>query len=104
MNPGSSPLGAAFARALYSAIILGLAAGVAVLTQGGSDRDAVLAAAGAALGVLSLRGLGEGVYDQARDAAGKVSASDVKPAGITPLDFKRVGEKRAGISVHNRVA
>ena len=73
----SSTWTTAFLRALYSAVIAGLLAGLGASQTGSSDRDAVIIGAIAALTVLSTRGLGEGLYDANRQASGDVRASDV---------------------------
>lgn len=67
----------ALMRACVSALIAGAAAFVAAAQAGASDREAVYAAAAAALAVLSTRGLGEGAIDQRRAATNNQSPADV---------------------------
>jgi hypothetical protein len=73
----SSPIGSAAVRALYSAVVAALIAGLTAYQTTDDQKAALLTGALAGLGVLSTRGLGEGLYDQHRDAAGAVKKGDV---------------------------
>lgn len=73
----SSPMTTALLRAVYSAVIAGLLAGLTASQQGSTDRESIIIGAIAALTILGTRGIGEGVFDQARDNSGDVKPSDV---------------------------
>jgi hypothetical protein len=57
----------AFVRGFYLAVLAGAGAAVGILSENGSARAAILAFLGAFIFTLSGRGLGEGLYDRNRN-------------------------------------
>lgn len=70
-------LRAAFGRALYQAVILGLTTALTVWATTDEVKTIIIAAGTAFLGPLALRGVVEGAIDSQRAAAG-----DIKPADV----------------------
>lgn len=75
----SSTFGTAILRALYSAVVVGLVAGLTSYQTNNDTKDAIIVGVLAALSILMTRGAGEGSYDQSRQDAGAVSKADVQP-------------------------
>lgn len=69
----------ALLRALYSAIVSGAMAGLTAYQRTTKTSDAIVIGLLAALGVLAVRGVGEGAYDASRQSSGSVSSADVQP-------------------------
>jgi hypothetical protein len=78
-----STFGTACLRALYSAVIAGLVAGLTVLQTTSDTRAAIITGSLAGLSILATRGGVEGAFDQTRQDAGRVSSADVN-ATVAP--------------------
>lgn len=81
----SSTFGTAVLRAVYSAVVVGLVAGLTAYQTNDQMKDAIIVGVLAALSILMTRGGVEGAFDQSRQDEGKVSAADVQPnVVVTP--------------------
>lgn len=77
LNAGST-ITTALLRGAYTAIVLGLIAGLTALQTTGNTRASVITGILAGLGALGVRGGVEGLADANRQTIGKVLAGDVQ--------------------------
>lgn len=73
----STALGTAILRSLYLAIGMFAVAFLPAFAVTDDLKGPLIAGGMSALGALGFRGLGEGIFDERRNAIGKTSSSDV---------------------------